>query len=56
MISEVSIPKDTTVFIDIYSSNTRKALWGDDAYEWKPERWLQPLPDSVADAHMPGKP
>ena len=38
MISEVPIPKDTTVFIDIYSSNTRKALWGDDAHEWKPDR------------------
>ena len=54
MISEVPIPKDTTVFIDIYSSNTRKALWGDDAHEWKPERWLSRLPDAVLDAKIPG--
>ena len=53
-VYEVPIPKDTSVFVGIYSSNTRKALWGEDAYEWKPERWLNPLPDTVTDAHVPG--
>ena len=54
MMSEVPIPKDTSVFVGIYTSNTRKALWGDDAYEWKPERWLSRLPDAVLDAKIPG--
>ena len=54
MMSEVPIPKDTIVFIGIYTSNTRKALWGDDAHEWKPERWLSRLPDAVLDAKIPG--
>ena len=54
MIYEVPIPKDTSVFVGIYSSNTRKALWGEDAYEWKPERWLSRLPDAVMDAKIPG--
>ena len=54
MMSEVPIPKDTIVFIGIYTSNTRKALWGDDAHEWKPERWLLRLPDAVPDAKIPG--
>ena len=54
MMSEVPIPKDTTVFVGVYSSNTRKALWGEDAYEWKPERWLHPLPEAVKEAHIPG--
>ncbi|KAJ3515938.1 hypothetical protein NLJ89_g1436 [Agrocybe chaxingu] len=29
-------------------------IWGPDSYEWKPERWLQPLRESVAAAHIPG--
>ncbi|OSD05201.1 cytochrome P450 [Trametes coccinea BRFM310] len=36
------------------ASNTNKDLWGEDAYEWKPERWLQPLPEKVLDAKIPG--
>lgn len=54
MMLEVPIPKDTTVFVGIYTSNTRKALWGEDAYEWRPERWLSRLPDAVLDAKIPG--
>ncbi|KAM5543449.1 hypothetical protein V8D89_002700 [Ganoderma adspersum] len=54
MMSEIPIPKDTTVFVGVYTSNTRKALWGEDAYEWKPERWLSRLPDALLDAKIPG--
>ena len=54
MMTEVPIPKDTSVFVGIYTSNTRKVLWGDDAHEWKPERWLSRLPDAVLDAKIPG--
>ena len=53
MIHELVIPKDTTVCIGVLSSNTNKTIWGEDAMEWKPERWLAPLPPSVADAHIP---
>lgn len=28
--------------------------WGEDALEWKPERWLKPLPRAVEDAWIPG--
>lgn len=54
LISEIPLPKDTTVFVGVISSNTNRALWGDDAHEWKPERWLSPLPDAVLDAKIPG--
>lgn len=54
MMSEIPIPKDTMVFVGVYTSNTRKALWGEDAYEWKPERWLSRLPDAVLEAKIPG--
>ncbi|KAI0355902.1 cytochrome P450 [Trametes cingulata] len=54
LMHEILVPKDTPVFVGIAASNTNKALWGEDAYEWKPERWLQPLPDAVLDAKIPG--
>ena len=54
LISEIPIPKDTGVFVGVMSSNTNKALWGEDAYEWRPNRWLAPLPDAVLDAKIPG--
>ncbi|KAI0628905.1 cytochrome P450 [Trametes polyzona] len=54
MISEVFVPKDTTVIVGIYSSNRNKSIWGEDALEWKPERWLEGLPESVTNAKIPG--
>ncbi|KAJ2929646.1 hypothetical protein H1R20_g7436, partial [Candolleomyces eurysporus] len=33
---------------------TLDEIWGPDASEWKPERWLSPLPDRVAEARVPG--
>ncbi|RPD74082.1 cytochrome P450 [Lentinus tigrinus ALCF2SS1-7] len=54
MITEIPLPKDTTILVGVMSSNTSKALWGDDAYEWKPERWLSPLPEAVTEAKIPG--
>ncbi|OBZ77377.1 hypothetical protein A0H81_02561, partial [Grifola frondosa] len=54
MINEIPIPKDTGIMIGALASNRNKAIWGEDAYEWKPERWLSPLPSAVTDAHIPG--
>ena len=51
---EIFVPKDTHVFVSINSSNKNPAIWGPDAAEWKPERWLAPLPETVLDAKMPG--
>ncbi|TDL24467.1 cytochrome P450 [Rickenella mellea] len=53
-ISEVFVKKGTTVVVGIQAANRNKAIWGEDAEIWKPERWLSPLPQSVADAHLPG--
>ncbi|EIW54990.1 cytochrome P450 [Trametes versicolor FP-101664 SS1] len=54
MMHELHIPKNTSVFVGINASNTNPALWGPDAYEWKPERWLEPLPETVLNARIPG--
>ena len=36
--------------------NVSPDVWGPDAYEFKPERWLKEggLPEAVADIHAPG--
>ena len=53
-VSEIVVLKGTIVMSYITACNTDKAIWGEDALEWKPERWLQPLPRSVEDARIPG--
>ncbi|KAG5635769.1 hypothetical protein H0H81_010149 [Sphagnurus paluster] len=50
----IMIPKGTRVYISILNANRDPALWGPDSYEWKPERWLSPLPQAVTDARIPG--
>ncbi|KAI0350849.1 cytochrome P450 [Trametes cingulata] len=54
MIDRVPIPKGTNVLIAVQACNRNKAIWGDDAGEWKPERWLKPLPKALEDAGIPG--
>ena len=54
MMTEVVLPRGADVFAHFQGSNISKALWGEDAREWKPERWLAPLPAPLEDAHLPG--
>ncbi|EIW61057.1 cytochrome P450 [Trametes versicolor FP-101664 SS1] len=53
-MSEVAVPKDTMIVLHSWGCNTNKAVWGDDAYEWKPERWLGELPKVLDEARIPG--
>ncbi|OJT08227.1 Cytochrome P450 94A1 [Trametes pubescens] len=54
VIDQIPIPKGTNVLVGVRACNRNKAIWGDDAEEWKPERWLAPLPKAVEDASIPG--
>ena len=54
LMSEIPVPKGTVIHVGVLGSNTNPRIWGDDAWEWKPERWLAPLPDAVVEAHIPG--
>ena len=54
LINEIPVPEGTIVLIGMLASNRNAELWGPDAEEWKPERWLAPLPSTVADAKIPG--
>ncbi|CCM06148.1 uncharacterized protein FIBRA_09621 [Fibroporia radiculosa] len=53
-INEIPIPKGTLLIVGVLGCNASKALWGEDAREWKPERWLSPLPDTVTKNSVPG--
>ncbi|KAJ3874013.1 cytochrome P450 [Lentinula edodes] len=53
-VMEIYLPKATTVVISILNANRNPELWGPDVLEWKPERWLSPLPESVVNSKMPG--
>ncbi|KAI0079855.1 cytochrome P450 [Panus rudis PR-1116 ss-1] len=53
-MTEIPVPKGTYVLAGLRACNLNKELWGEDVKEWKPERWLSPLPQAVIDAHIPG--
>ncbi|EIM84927.1 cytochrome P450 [Stereum hirsutum FP-91666 SS1] len=54
LLSELFIPENTNVIVGIKAVNCDETIWGPDANEWKPERWLGPLPESVTSAGIPG--
>ncbi|KAH9073511.1 cytochrome P450 [Lactarius deliciosus] len=53
-VHEIFVPKNTNVFVQIHNLNRDPSIWGANAAEWKPERWLAPLPQSVTDANIQG--
>ncbi|THU79870.1 cytochrome P450 [Dendrothele bispora CBS 962.96] len=53
-MNEVHVPKNTFILVSALNSNRDPDIWGPDALEWKPERWLSPLPAGVTEAHIPG--
>lgn len=54
LVHSIFVPKDTLVMVPIQAANTNPALWGPDAGEWRPERWLAPLPEALTEAKIPG--
>ena len=53
-MNEIPVPNNTNIIIAIYAANRNPEIWGPDSYDWKPERWLDPPPESVTKAHIPG--
>lgn len=51
----VTVPVGTTIFVSIAGSNRLESVWGADAKEWKPERWLtEAAPTSNSRLRLPG--
>ncbi|EUC53867.1 cytochrome P450 family protein [Rhizoctonia solani AG-3 Rhs1AP] len=53
-ITEIKVRKGTRVYVGLREANRCKETWGEDADEFKPDRWLTDLPSSVTDAKTPG--
>ena len=53
-LQELLIPKGTKIVLSIQGCNRASDLWGSDALEFKPERWLNELPKNLVDAKVPG--
>ncbi|KAH9941595.1 cytochrome P450 [Epithele typhae] len=53
-ITSLVVPRGTNIVVGIRASNLQTSVWGPDALEWRPERWLAPLPGSVEEAGVPG--
>ncbi|EPS92688.1 hypothetical protein FOMPIDRAFT_82656, partial [Fomitopsis schrenkii] len=54
IMDAVPIAKGSQCLVGFVSSNMSKAMWGEDALEWKPERWLSTLPTAVTESRIPG--
>lgn len=48
------MPSGTTIFLSLLGANINPEWWGEDSYEWKPDRWTNPLPTEVTEARLPG--
>ncbi|KAB5591162.1 Cytochrome P450 [Ceratobasidium theobromae] len=53
-IREILVRKGTSIYVALREANRSKETWGEDASEFKPDRWLGRLPNSVSDARTPG--
>ncbi|KAH6909125.1 cytochrome P450 [Coprinopsis sp. MPI-PUGE-AT-0042] len=53
-LHELVIPQGTRVIVSIQGCNRAADLWGSDTLEFKPERWLNDIPQSVIEAKVPG--
>lgn len=53
-IESIFVPKGTHVSLGVLAINRDPLLWGDDANEWNPERWLKPLPKQLTEARVFG--
>lgn len=51
---EIPVKKGTKILVSLRDANRCKETWGEDVDEFKPERWLNQLPQSVSEAKLPG--
>ncbi|KAF7362826.1 Cytochrome P450 [Mycena venus] len=47
LITSITVPKGTTMYIAIAAANHNRRIWGEDALEFRPERWINGKAESV---------
>ncbi|KAJ6587527.1 cytochrome P450 [Mycena vulgaris] len=47
IMNSITVPKGTSIYIAIAAANHNKQIWGEDALEFRPERWTNGKPASV---------
>ncbi|KAJ6631437.1 cytochrome P450 [Mycena sp. CBHHK59/15] len=53
-VHTLNVAKGTDFILVVAPAHRDPEIWGPDALEFKPERWMSPLPDAVGDAALPG--
>lgn len=53
-MNEILVPKNTRIVVSILNANCDPEIWGPDSEDFKPERWLHDMPDTVKNAKIPG--
>ncbi|KZT68370.1 cytochrome P450 [Daedalea quercina L-15889] len=53
IMDAVPVTKGSQFLLGYLGCNLSKSLWGEDALEWNPERWMS-LPTTVTQGHIPG--
>ncbi|EUC61521.1 cytochrome P450 family protein [Rhizoctonia solani AG-3 Rhs1AP] len=54
MVTSIHVAKGTNLYLSLQAANKDAQTWGEDAEDFKPDRWLMPLPTSVTNSRMPG--
>ncbi|KAJ3724075.1 cytochrome P450 [Lentinula raphanica] len=52
--NDIQVSKGDTIFVPVLAVNRSKDLWGEDAKDFKPERWLTPASIPTAVSTIPG--
>ena len=53
-IKEIPIRKGQRVMVSMLGANHSTKIWGEDAEQWKPERWLDTKLSDIATEQLPG--
>jgi hypothetical protein len=53
-IDTIPVPKGTEIHTAMLSANISQEMWGDDGMQWKPDRWLEPMRNTLVEAKVPG--
>jgi cytochrome P450 len=54
LLHSLHIPAHQDILIGISAANRDPIIWGEDADQWKPERWIGKTVEEVSGDRLPG--